>query len=144
MNRKRIFAFFRTTVVLVAIGLLLSLSLNYYLRLAPLPELQFISNDGWDFDDGCRKNVSLENGKEQISSLCNWRLRSHSVFQTAGDNVHTVQWCNQEVLKKMQSEWDIDWHFVRFNYSHSVPLWSDGCDEEVIIETDIYLQVALE
>lgn len=141
MNRKRIFALLRTIIVTGATAFLLLLSLNYYLRRPPFPELQFISNDGWDFDKGCR---TLKNGKDQNELHCILRLRSDSAFTNFGNNDRIVQWCNQEVLNKMKSGWDIDWHFVRFNYEHSVPMWSDGCAEKVMIETDIYLQVIFE
>lgn len=74
--------------------------------------------------------------------LCVLRLRYHSYFNVTSNNAYVVEWCNQEALKRMQdqNDWDIDKRFAHFYYSHSVPMWSEGCAEEVIIETDIALR----
>jgi hypothetical protein len=129
----------------VPLTVLCLLGIRYYLRLPPHPDTRFKLNKGLVFSGDCgRVSFALENGAEKAGYQCDWRLLTDSYFETIGDPVRVDGWCSNQGGVTLTGDWDIDWRYFRFNASHSVPAWWDGCPHEVVIETMLHLQLNLE
>ena len=134
-----------TAISVAAAGVMLFLlGLRHYIRLSPRPEVRFDLNEGWVFTGGCaRLDSALDDGSNQKGLHCDWRLISDSYFETIGDITQVGHWCNQVGANALNDPWDLDWIFLRFNFSHSIPAWWDGCPRNVVIETSLHLQLDL-